>query len=178
MKTSMYIILAASIFLLGFSIAKTTEGSMIENKEMTQVGIIVEDIEKATEAWAAFLGMEEVPGISVAEGHESRPTVFRGDPSNASAKLSFFQLDNITIELIEPLEGNSTWREFLEEHGPGIHHIAFNVDNMKHSVKLFEAAGIREIQHGGWGTGEYAYMDGSGSLELIIELLEHYNMEP
>lgn len=174
MKTSLMVIIAASIFLLGFSTARTLDKSLIENKEMTQVGIIVDDIEQASQAWANFLGLEEVPGVSVAKGHESRPTTFRGNPSNSSAKLAFFQLPNLTIELIEPLEGPSTWREFLEEHGPGIHHIAFNVDNMKQSVKLFEDAGIKEVQHGGWGTGEYAYMDGAGSLELIIELLEHY----
>lgn len=174
MKISLYILVAACIFLLGFSTARKTEGSLIENKKMTQVGIIVDDIEKAAEAWSNFLGLDEAPRISIAEGHESKPTVYRGNPSNAKARLAFFQLDNITIELIEPLEGSSTWREYLEENGPGIHHIAFEVDNMNHSVQLFGEAGIPEVQHGGWGTGEYAYMDGSGSLELIIELLENY----
>lgn len=174
MKISMYILTAVSIFFLGFSMAKKSDGSLIDNKEMTQVGIIVDDIEKAAEGWSNFLGLDEVPQIIVAEGHESKPTAFRGNPSKARARLAFFQLDNITIELIEPLEGNSTWREFLEEHGPGIHHIAFNVEDMEHTVQLFGEAGIPEIQHGGWGTGEYAYMDGSGSLELIIELLENY----
>ena len=174
MKTGIYILAATSIFLLGFSVAKKTDGSLIDNKKMTQVGIIVEDIEMAAEAWSSFLGMEEPPRMSVAEGHESRPTMFKGNPSNAKAKLAFFKLDNITIELIEPLEGPSTWREFLEEKGPGIHHIAFNVEDMARSVQMFGEAGIQEVQHGGWGTGEYAYMDGSGSLELIIELLENY----
>lgn len=174
MKISLYILIAASIFLLGFSTARKTDASLIENKKMTQVGIIVDDIEKAAEAWSKFLGLDKVPGISIAEGHESKPTVFRGNPSDAKARLAFFQLDNITIELIEPLEGSSTWREFLEEQGPGIHHIAFEVDNMDRSVQLFGEAGIPEVQHGGWGTGEYAYMDASGSLELIIELLENY----
>jgi catechol 2,3-dioxygenase-like lactoylglutathione lyase family enzyme len=174
MKISMYVLVAGSIFLLGFAAAKTTEGSLIDNKKMTQVGIIVADIDKAAVAWANFLGLDEVPAINIAEGHHLRPTNYRGNPSQAKAKLAFFQLDNITIELIEPMEGPSTWREFLEAHGPGIHHIAFNVDNMERSVELFGEAGIHEIQHGGWGTGEYAYMDASGSLELIIELLEHY----
>jgi len=174
MKKALYGFIAASLFLLGFTTARKTGESLIDNKKMTQVGIIVEDIEKAARAWTSFLGMEEVPGISIAEGHKSRPTEFRGKPSNATAKLAFFQLDNITIELIEPLEGESTWREYLEEHGPGIHHIAFDIEDMEHTVKLFEKAGIKEVQHGGWGTGEYAYMDGAGSVELIIELLEHY----
>lgn len=174
MKTIVYAVIAAAIFLMGFSIARKTDGSVLENKKMTQVGLIVDDIEEAAKAWSEFLGKDEVPRINVAEGHESRPTVFRGDPSNAKARLAFFQLENITIELIEPLEGPSTWREFLEEHGPGIHHVAFNVDKMEHSVQLYGEAGIHEVQHGGWGTGEYAYMDATSSLGLIIELLENY----
>ncbi len=174
MKTSHYLIIASSIFLLGFTTAKISDGSLIKDKKMTHIGIIVDDIEKASEAWTNFLGIDEAPQITVAEGHESRPTVYRGNPSNATARLAFFQLDNIKIELIEPLKGPSTWREFLEENGPGIHHVAFNVDEMEHSVQLFKEIGIDEVQHGGWGTGEYAYMDASGSLELIVELLEDY----
>ena len=174
MKPFGYVLVIASIFILGFSTGKKADRSLIEDKKMTQVGVVVEDIEQASRAWSNFLGIEKVPSINIAAGHDSRPTEFRGDPRNATAKLAFFQLDNITIELIEPLEGPSTWSEFLEEHGPGIHHIAFNVEKMSHSVPLFEQNGIREVQHGGWGTGEYAYMDGLDSLGLIIELLEHY----
>ena len=174
MKTIGTVLVIASIFLLGFSTGKKTSNSLIEDKKMTQVGIIVEDIEIAARAWSNFLGIEGEPNIIIAAGHESRPTNFRGDPSNATARLAFFQLDNITVELIEPLEGPSTWSEYLEEHGPGIHHIAFNVGKMKHTVPLLEKNGITEVQHGGWGTGEYAYMDALDSLGLIIELLENY----
>lgn len=175
MRTSIYIFAALAIFFMGFTVAQKTGGSALDEHKMTQVGIIVDDIEKAVEDWTAFLGLEEVPGINIASGHESKPTKFRGKAENASAKLAFFHMDNITIELIEPLEGKSTWREFLEEHGPGIHHVAFDVDKMKHSTELFGKHSIPEIQSGGWGTGEYAYMDATGSLGLIIELLEHYN---
>ena len=174
MKPIGYVLVIASIFFLGFSTGKKASNSLIEEKKMTQVGIVVKDIEQASRAWANFLGIEEVPKINIASGHDSRPTNFRGERINATAKLAFFQLDNITIELIEPLDGPSTWGEFLEEHGPGIHHVAFHVGKMKHTVPLFEKNGIMEVQHGGWGTGEYAYMDGLDSLGLIIELLEHY----
>lgn len=175
MKKLFVIIIAASFFLLGLTIKKTSEKGLIQEKKMTQVGIIVEDIESAAEAWAAFLGMEEAPAISVASGHDSRPTAYRGKATDATAKLAFFQLDNITIELIEPDGKPSTWQEFLDENGPGIHHIAFQVDEMAPAVKNFEKHGIPEVQHGGWGTGEYAYMDGNTDLALIIELLDNYN---
>lgn len=175
MKRFHLMILIASVLLLGFTLGRKSSDALIQEKKMTQVGIIVDNIEASAANWAAFLGMEEVPGISIAEGHESVPTEFRGQPSDAKAKLAFFQLDNITIELIEPMGGNSTWQEFLDENGPGIHHIAFDIEDMETTVKDFEAFGIPELQHGGWGTGEYAYMDGTGKLALIIELLEHYN---
>lgn len=163
----------ASVFLLGFSTSKIMDHSFLKEERVTQVGIVVEDIQKASQDWATFLGREK-PEIVLAQGHESRPTEFRGSSSNAMAKLAFFELDNLTIELIEPLEGPSTWEEYLKDHGPGIHHIAFEVGDMETSVLKFSELGIREVQHGGWGSGEYAYMDASGSLELIIELLEHY----
>lgn len=175
MKKSFIVIIAASFFLLGLTIRRPLEKGLIQEKKMTQVGIIVEDIESAAEAWAAFLGMEKTPAISVASGHPSRPTAYRGMPTDATAKLAFFKLDNITIELIEPDGKPSTWQEFLDENGPGIHHIAFKVGDMGTAVKNFEIHGIPEVQHGGWGTGEYAYMDGSADLALIIELLENYN---
>ena len=70
--------------------------------------------------------------------------------------------------------GPSTWQEFLDTKGEGIHHIAFNIKGMKSYIKAFEENGIPMVQHGGWDTGEYSYMDGSNNLALIIELLEHY----
>jgi catechol 2,3-dioxygenase-like lactoylglutathione lyase family enzyme len=174
-KSFIIIITAISFFLLGLTLNRPLDNGLIKEKRMTQVGIIVEDIELAAAEWSALLGMTEVPAIRVATGHESKPTAYMGKTTDATAKLVFFQLDNITIELIEPDGKPSTWKEFLDENGPGIHHIAFKVDEMDAAVKNFEKHGIPKVQHGGWGTGEYAYLDGSKNLSLIIELLENYN---
>lgn len=174
MKKTFVVIIAASFFFLGLSLNNPVGKELIPEKKMTQVGIIVEDIESAANAWAALLGLEEVPAVSIASGHASKPTEYRGNATDATAKLAFFRLDNITIELIEPDGNPSTWQEFLDTNGPGIHHIAFNVKDMDAAVKNFDKHGIPEVQHGGWGTGEYAYLDGSKDLALIIELLEHY----
>ena len=141
---------------------------------MVQVGIIVENIEEAALHWADFLGLEKIPEISTALGSDLNPTAYNGKPTDATARLAFFTLDNITIELIEPDGKPSTWQEFLDTKGTGIHHIAFNVQEMDHYIRSFEEHGIPLVQHGGWDTGEYSYMDGSESLALIIELLENY----
>jgi len=173
-KLIIVLVLAASFFMLGLTVGQKDSGALIPKKEMIQVGIIVENIEEAAEQWTLFLGLEAIPEISTALGSELNPTTFRGEPSNATARLAFFNLDNISIELIEPDGQPSTWQEFLDNRGPGIHHIAFNVEGMDRYIENFEAHGIPLIQHGGWDTGEYSYMDGSENLALIIELLESY----
>ena len=175
MKNSLIAIIIGSFVVLGLTMEQKKSDALIPDKQMMQVGIIVEDIEKSAKAWSSFLGNEKIPEISIATGSEKNPTQYNGQPSDAKAKLAFFKLDNITIELIEPLGGPSTWQEFLDTKGEGIHHIAFDVKGMKNYIENFEDNGIPMIQHGGWETGEYGYFDGSNSLALIIELLEHYN---
>jgi hypothetical protein len=175
MKTSITAIIIGSFIMLGLTIEQIRSDALISDKQMMQVGIIVKDIEKSAEAWAAFLGTEKIPEISIATGDDKNPTKYKGKPSDAKAKLAFFKLDNITIELIEPIGGPSTWQEFLDTKGEGVHHIAFNVEGMESYIKNFEDNGIPMVQHGGWATGEYGYFDGSNGLALIIELLENYN---
>jgi hypothetical protein len=174
MKKPAFTLLIISIFLISLKMQHKESSALIPDKQMMQVGIIVKDIEKTAKHWAAFLGEEKVPAIFQASESERNPTKYKGKRTNASAMLCFFQLDNITVELIEPLGGPSTWQEFLDTKGEGIHHIAFNIKGMKNYITSFGENGIPMVQHGGWDTGEYSYMDASKNLGLIIELLEHY----
>lgn len=175
MKAPLIIILLSSMFVVGFTVGNSKREALVAEQKMMQVGIIVADIEKAAEHWAAFLGLEETPQIRMASSSERVPTEYRGEPSDASAKLAFIRLENITIELIEPVGDHSTWSEFLETKGEGVHHIAFNVRDMNDRIREFGKREIPMVQRGGWATGEYAYMDGGKNLGLIVELLENYN---
>lgn len=175
MKRSVITLIIVSFLVLGSTMEQKRSEALIANQQMMQVGIIVKDIENSAKAWAAFLGNEKIPEIIVASGHDLNPTEYKGKPSDAQAKLAFFQLDNVTVELIEPMGGPSTWQDFLDTKGEGIHHIAFNIKGMEKHIKNFEASGIPMIQHGGWDTGEYGYFEGNNGLALIVELLEHYN---
>lgn len=177
MKNSLILLLVVSLFLVSAAISDSSKSNdmkgLLDNHRMTQVGFIVSDIEKSAATWAEFLGME-VPNVILAEGHHENPTTYRGKPTDAAAKLAFFQLENITIELIEPVGENSTWKEFLDGEGEKVHHIAFQIDQMDETVKKFKTFNIPMVQHGGWDGGEYGYMDGSEKLGVIIELLQHY----
>ncbi len=92
--------------------------------------------------------------------------------------MAFFTVgEHIQIELIQPNGVKSTWQDFLDEHGEGIHHIAFNVKNTDEKIRAMEDfAGAKVLQRGkyGSGSGEYTYLDCTGELKCIVELLENY----
>ena len=167
-------ILVAGIISLSFLTRRDVpEEPLISNRNVAQVAIIVRDIEKARESWAKTLGVK-TPEVSIAEGHPSRPTKYKGKPSDAKAKLAFFAMDNLQIELIEPMGGQSTWQEFLDKNGEGIHHIAFWVKDINGMEKRFQLQGMPTVMSGGWDGGAYSYINSENQLGCILELLENY----
>ena len=59
-----------------------------------QVGIIVEDIAKTSKAWAELLGVE-VPAAQLTDGQEVTHARYRGEGTDARAKLAFFNLGQV-----------------------------------------------------------------------------------
>ncbi len=139
-------------------------------KRISQVAIVVKNIEKSRADWAKLLGVKENP-INVTEDWEATHMTFRGKPSKAKAKLTFFQFENITLELIEPVGDPSTWQQFGDKKGEGIHHIAFNVEDLNGTLETFRKSGVGVEQRGDYRGGCYVYMDSVGKLGGTIELL-------
>lgn len=142
-------------------------------RHVTQIGLVVEDIEKSRDAWAKLLGVEEPPIVET-ESWEFTHMTFRDKPSEGRAKLAFFELENIVLELIQPIGGPSTWQGFLETRREGIHHIAFRVDNLEETLEKFRRMGIQVEQRGDYKGGCYVYTDSKSKLGAIIELLHAY----
>ena len=140
---------------------------------VTQIGIIVKDIEKVSQTYADFFGVEK-PKWNWTDGYEKSHAEFNGKPSDARAKLAFFDMGQLQIELIEPDENISTWREFLDKHGEGVHHIAFQVKDMDEKIEALEKNGMPLVQKGDYEGGRYAYIDTFSKLKVIIELLENF----
>ena len=147
--------------------------SILGTRIVTQVGILVNDIEKSCQDFADFLGVEN-PGYSITDTIDKTQAEYRGEPCKARAKLAFLPVgENLTIELIEPDENPSVWREDLDKNGEGFHHIAFVIDGMKEKVMLLERNGMPLIQKGEYTGGRYAYIDAREKLKVLIELLEN-----
>jgi len=145
---------------------------------LTQVALVVNDIDKAKERFAAFFGVDVPPTIEPGEFEITQVHV-KGQPApNAKCRLAFFSVgENVSIELIEPNETSSVWRDFLDEKGEGLHHIAFGIKDTDAVIKSCEDFGMELVQKGNYGSGGgcYSYLSGDkAGLPMIIELLESF----
>ena len=80
------------------------------------------------------------------------------------------------IELIQPLEGDTVYAEFVRKHGYGVHHIGVLTDDMAQSLDEAREAGLAMTQDGaGFGPyddGHYADLDTEELIGTTIELIE------
>lgn len=70
--------------------------------------------------------------------------------------MVFFQVGQVRIELLEPTSDDSAIARFLERRGPGLHHIAYRVEDLPAALAALKSAGVRLIdgvpRHGAHGT--------------------------
>jgi methylmalonyl-CoA/ethylmalonyl-CoA epimerase len=142
----------------------------LDSNTVIQIGIIVKDVDKTASAYADVFGIPMPAVVPIADDPFAK-TMFHDQPSTAKGKGAFFNLGPVQMELIEPVGAPSTWQEFLQAHGEGIHHIAFKTSDMDAARTFLASKGMETIQHGGWDGGQYAYVDCSKQLGTILELL-------
>ncbi len=141
-------------------------------KAIVQVALVTRNIEASAKHWAALLGVE-LPKITTSRPGNEVHVMYQGKPSNARAKLAFLRAGQVQVELIQPLGGDSAWQQFLDEHGEGVHHIAFNVQNLGQAESEMKGLGYDAIHSGRWDSdnGDYVYFDTTKALGLVVELL-------
>ncbi len=144
----------------------------LPGEALCQIGLVVRDIEQAAANYAKLFGVKKPP-IVLTDPEEKARTTYRGASTKARARLAFFHLGPIQLELIEPDEHQSIWREFLDERGEGVHHLAFAVKGMAEAADLLARHGMTLAQQGEYTGGRYAYFDGLEQLGVALELLEN-----
>lgn len=148
------------------------KNNILGTNVIAQIGILVHEIEKTSQAYADFFGVKN-PGWSLTDTVDKAETEFKGNSTDARAKLAFFDMGSLQLELIEPDQRPSTWREYLDQHGEGPHHIAFYIKGMKEKITMMERSQMPLMQKGEYTGGRYAYMDTFKDLKIILELLEN-----
>lgn len=96
-------------------------------KNPIQIGVLVDDLESYLKKLESVFGIgpfriAEYPPEGTAPFRE-----YRGKEGNFIAKFCFYHLGNIELELIQPISGDNIWREHIDKHGQGIHHLKFLV---------------------------------------------------
>jgi methylmalonyl-CoA/ethylmalonyl-CoA epimerase len=148
---------------------------VLKPEMLCQVGLVVHDLEATARKFADAFGLP-MPRVIETPGWDRARTMVDGSPSEATAKLAFFQTGQMMVELIQPDEKSSVWRDFLDTHGEGVHHIAFRVEDTKATEKALTAKGMKTTQQGLYvdGSGMYTYIDSAPQLGVIVELLENF----
>lgn len=143
----------------------------IGTRRICHVEIIVRDMEQAVENWSVILGLPK-PDIWNLPPNTEIPVYTKGVySSHSDTRLAVFELENTLIELVQPGDTPSPFKEHLDKYGPGVMHLSFVVPDRKKANAALRRIGAPEAYHiGYWPQGTYAFYDTTHELGLEINI--------
>ena len=96
-------------------------------KKIEHIGIAVKNLAQANELYARLLG----------QAHYKVEEV-----ESEGVSTSFFQMGDSKIELLEATRPDSPIAKFIEKKGEGVHHIAFEVEDIQAEIKRLQQEGF------------------------------------
>jgi len=127
-------------------------------KRIAHLGIVVKDLNAALELFTGALPLDLVH----TEDYQGM-------------KVGFIPVGDSSIELLQDVSGSSGVKKFLENNGEGIHHIAFEVDDIEQAVVELRAKGVKLIDEkpraGAHGM-TVAFMHPKGTHGVLMELVQ------
>ena len=136
--------------------------------EIHQIALVVKDVEKAVERYSSVLGLGPFRRLEL----DMPEANSQGGKRPMRAKLAFARAGAVELELIEPGEGDSFYREFLEAKGESMHHVGIRVTDIENAVSGFGALGIGVLQSGRTEHIAFAYMDTEKTMGMIVEFTQ------
>lgn len=143
-------------------------------KQVMQIGMVVKNCDQAVRKYADGYGIGPWKVYEFNPGTVSE-MIIRGKRVDYAMRLALCDIGTVQWELIEPKDDTSIYAEFLKEHGEGLHHVAFGVEDYDKTVEFFRAKGKSILQGGTWGGMTYTYLDSTEDLGIIAEI---YKLEP
>lgn len=110
---------------------------------IAHIGLVVEDCHKAMAFYSRVFGIEF--GVDDYDMSTARFFNVEGKPAKARFRAAFGQAGSVAIELVQVLEGETPHTKFLREHGEGLQHLCFQVDDMETTMAALNAEGFRAI---------------------------------
>lgn len=133
-----------------------------------QVGLVVRDLEKAASFYHSAFGLGP---FSIVPEVRFDGASLRGRPTDSSVKVAFADSGPLQIELLQPLEGENIYTEFLRAGHEGLHHLGFRVDDFDGLLARFRDKGIEPVFWKHFGPAAFAYLDTAGVGGVTAEIL-------
>ena len=129
---------------------------------------MVDDLEAALPGYEALFGPFEIAVAPLPD------CTIRGRRADCTLKLAVNRAGPIEIELIQVLDGETPHSEHLREHGPGLHHVRFRVDDLEAKLAALGELGCEVLLQKRFGPSvAFAYVATPPGLGgSVIELLQ------
>jgi methylmalonyl-CoA/ethylmalonyl-CoA epimerase len=132
-------------------------------KKIDHIGIAVKDLNTAKKKWKNILGLQSIKEEKIEE---------------QGVLISIFEIETqkLKIELIAPLDNSSPLHKFLEKRGEGLHHICFEVDDIREMMRELEKNGLELIDKEpkrGEGNSLIAFIHPKSTTGVLMELKEY-----
>lgn len=128
------------------------------DKKLSHVGIAVRDINQAVQFFAEKMGLKVVD---------------RG--TGRGFHVAFLSTGGTPIELIQDVSPGGIITKFIEKRGEGVHHLSFEVDDIRSAMETMRAQGIacldQESREGAHNS-LVAFLHPKDTLGVLIELVE------
>ena len=129
-------------------------------KQVNHVAVVVDNMEKALAFWRDALGMDL---------HELR------DVPAEKSQVAFLPLPGSEVELVMPTTNDSGIAKYLSKHGPGMHHICLEVDDIEGMLTQLRSKSIRLINEAPRTTSDgkkYAFIHPESTAGVLVELYQ------
>ena len=133
--------------------------------KIEHIGIAVRDLEASNELFEKLLG---------------RPPYKNEVVESEGVATSFFMSGPNKVELLQALHAESAIAKFIEKKGGGIHHIAFDVDNIKEEIKRLKNEGFRVLNEEpkrGADNKLIAFLHPKSTNGVLVELCQDIDKE-
>lgn len=142
-------------------------------RQFDQVAFVVDELEAAKERFGRIYGIQSWnTWRNLADGQSHK--VYRGTPGDYQFSCAYGYVGDMQVELCQHDGGRSVYKDWLDTRGPGLHHLAFRLDERPEyeaACAAFEQQGA-PLAMGGEieGAGVWAYYDTVEQLGCYTEL--------
>ena len=129
-------------------------------KKIEHLGIAVKDLKASNDLFEAILGKKPYKNEIV---------------ESEGVNTSFFLVGESKIELLEATTADSAIHKFIEKKGEGIHHIAFDVEDIHEEIKRLKEEGfivLNETPKKGADNKLVAFLHPKSTNGVLIELCQ------